>query len=89
MSRIVPELPLRYLDLCLTDLVRCTCFWSASLASFRCPFFCAQLANIYSTEFVVETADGKAGKRYRQVFRNNMQEKVTVAFRGSSFSFRY
>lgn len=39
-------------------------------------FIAAQLANIYSTEFVVETADGEAGKHYRQVFRNNMQEKV-------------
>ena len=35
-----------------------------------------QLANIYSTEFVVETADSRAGLKYRQVFRNNMQEKV-------------
>lgn len=37
-----------------------------------------QLANIYSTEFVVETADSRAGKRYRQVFRNNMQKKVRM-----------
>ncbi|CAB1111878.1 unnamed protein product [Ectocarpus sp. CCAP 1310/34] len=37
--------------------------------------FGAKLANIYSTEFVVETADRDAGKHYRQVFRNNMQEK--------------
>eukprot|EP00752_Nemacystus_decipiens_P012396 g10983.t1 len=37
--------------------------------------FGAKLANIYSTEFVVETADSRAGKKYRQVFRNNMQEK--------------
>ncbi|CAM9817632.1 unnamed protein product, partial [Hapterophycus canaliculatus] len=37
--------------------------------------FGAKLANIYSTEFVVETADRRAGKHYRQVFRNNMQEK--------------
>lgn len=45
---------------------------------FSFPICCvsAQLANIYSTEFVVETADRKAGKHYRQVFRNNMQEKV-------------
>lgn len=35
-----------------------------------------QLANIYSVEFVVETADERNGMHYRQVFRNNMQEKV-------------
>lgn len=40
--------------------------------------FVLQLANIYSTEFVVETADARAGKQYRQVFRNNMQEKVRM-----------
>ena len=33
----------------------------------------AKLANIFSTEFVVETADGR--HRYRQCFRRNMQEK--------------
>ncbi|CAM8927292.1 unnamed protein product [Rhodiola kirilowii] len=32
----------------------------------------AKLANIFSTEFVIETADGKRLKKYRQVFRNNM-----------------
>ena len=33
----------------------------------------AKLANIYSTEFVVETADGARSKRrYKQVFKNNM-----------------
>lgn len=33
----------------------------------------AKLANIYSTEFVVETCDGRgAGQQYRQVFRGNM-----------------
>lgn len=37
-----------------------------------------QLANIYSTEFVVETADERAGKHYRQVFTNNMQHKVNT-----------
>ncbi|CAM9664855.1 unnamed protein product, partial [Discosporangium mesarthrocarpum] len=35
----------------------------------------AKLANIYSTEFVVETADSRTGKHYRQTFRNNMLEK--------------
>lgn len=35
----------------------------------------AKLANIYSTEFIVETADSKNGKKYRQVFSNNMADK--------------
>lgn len=36
----------------------------------------AKLANIFSTEFVVETADGaRSGKRYRQVFRDNMSKR--------------
>lgn len=37
--------------------------------------FGAKLANIFSTEFVVETADSVRGKRYKQVFRNNMSSK--------------
>ena len=32
----------------------------------------AKLANIFSTEFTVETADGARGQRYRQTFRDNM-----------------
>lgn len=35
----------------------------------------AKLANIFSTEFVVETADSESGKKYKQVFRDNMQTK--------------
>ena len=35
----------------------------------------AKLANIYSTEFIVETADNKNKKIYKQVFKNNMSEK--------------
>ena len=35
----------------------------------------AKLANIFSTEFVIETCDGSREKRYRQVFRNNMGDK--------------
>lgn len=35
----------------------------------------AKLANIFSTEFIVETADAGAGKRYRQVFNDNMGHK--------------
>ena len=38
----------------------------------------AKLANVFSTEFVVETCDGGgSGRRYRQTFRNNMQDKDT------------
>lgn len=33
------------------------------------------MANIYSTEFVVETADKKTLKKYRQVFSKNMSVK--------------
>lgn len=32
----------------------------------------AKLANIFSTEFIVETCDGKRQRRYRQVFSKNM-----------------
>jgi DNA topoisomerase II len=32
----------------------------------------AKLANIFSTEFIVETADSERGKKYKQVFRQNM-----------------
>uniref|UniRef100_A0A6N2L3R4 DNA topoisomerase (ATP-hydrolyzing) n=1 Tax=Salix viminalis TaxID=40686 RepID=A0A6N2L3R4_SALVM len=35
----------------------------------------AKLTNIFSTEFVVETADGKRQKKYKQVFSNNMGGK--------------
>ncbi|KAH7306210.1 hypothetical protein KP509_22G002000 [Ceratopteris richardii] len=35
----------------------------------------AKLANIFSTEFIIETADGRRGRRYKQVFRNNMGTK--------------
>ncbi|GJU89399.1 DNA topoisomerase 2 [Tanacetum coccineum] len=35
----------------------------------------AKLANIFSTEFTIETADGKRNKRYKQVFTNNMGKK--------------
>lgn len=37
--------------------------------------FGAKLANIFSTEFIIETADNERGKRYKQVFRNNMNSK--------------
>ncbi|CAG8574232.1 177_t:CDS:10 [Acaulospora morrowiae] len=32
----------------------------------------AKLTNIFSTEFIVETADKSINKKYKQVFRNNM-----------------
>ncbi|EPS67102.1 hypothetical protein M569_07672 [Genlisea aurea] len=35
----------------------------------------AKLTNIFSTEFVVETADGKRQKKYKQVFSDNMATK--------------
>eukprot|EP00850_Spirogloea_muscicola_P007013 SM000034S12767 [mRNA] locus=s34:580239:590114:+ [translate_table: standard] len=35
----------------------------------------AKLANIFSTEFVIETADGKRQRKYKQVFSQNMSEK--------------
>jgi DNA topoisomerase-2 len=37
--------------------------------------FGAKLANIFSTKFVIETADIKTNKYYKQVFRNNMLQK--------------
>uniref|UniRef100_M1A902 DNA topoisomerase 2 n=1 Tax=Solanum tuberosum TaxID=4113 RepID=M1A902_SOLTU len=35
----------------------------------------AKLTNIFSTEFIIETADGKRQKKYKQVFSNNMGKK--------------
>lgn len=34
----------------------------------------AKLANIYSTEFIVETADRNTKKCYKQIFKKNMSE---------------
>ena len=36
----------------------------------------AKLANIFSTEFVIETCDGVRSKRYKQVFNENMTKKA-------------
>ncbi|CAB4268140.1 unnamed protein product [Prunus armeniaca] len=36
----------------------------------------AKLTNIFSTEFIIETADGKRQKKYKQVFTNNMGKKT-------------
>ena len=41
--------------------------------------FGAKLANIFSTEFVVETEDCQRGKHYKQIFRENMGEKEPPA----------
>ncbi|KAL3140495.1 hypothetical protein ABBQ32_005081 [Trebouxia sp. C0010 RCD-2024] len=38
--------------------------------------FGAKLTNIFSTEFIVETCDGQRGRRYKQVFSNNMSKKT-------------
>ncbi|KAH7527912.1 hypothetical protein FEM48_Zijuj05G0016600 [Ziziphus jujuba var. spinosa] len=35
----------------------------------------AKLTNIFSTEFLIETADGKRQKKYKQVFSDNMGKK--------------
>ena len=35
----------------------------------------AKLANIFSTEFVIETCDGRRKRSYRQVFSANMTAK--------------
>ena len=35
----------------------------------------AKLANIFSTQFIIETCDGSRQKRYRQVFSKNMSNK--------------
>ncbi|PNH12210.1 DNA topoisomerase 2 [Tetrabaena socialis] len=36
----------------------------------------AKLANIFSSEFTVETCDGSRQRRYKQTFSNNMQSKA-------------
>ena len=41
----------------------------------------AKLANIFSTEFVIETCDGTRQRRYRQVFRDNMTAKDAPAIK--------
>ncbi|GJN14056.1 hypothetical protein PR202_gb00831 [Eleusine coracana subsp. coracana] len=36
----------------------------------------AKLTNIFSTEFVIETADGRRQKKYKQIFSENMGKKA-------------
>merc|ERR1719450_1969841 len=35
----------------------------------------AKLTNVFSTKFIIETSDKTAGKKFRQVFENNMATK--------------
>ncbi len=49
----------------------------------------AKLTNIYSTEFRVTTADAKVGKKFTQVWYDNMgraDEPVIQSFRGKEFT---
>ncbi|OAV87385.1 hypothetical protein PTTG_29452 [Puccinia triticina 1-1 BBBD Race 1] len=50
----------------------------------------AKLANIYSTEFVVEAADKQTAKKYKQVFKNNMsvkeKPKITENKKGEEYT---
>jgi DNA topoisomerase II len=49
----------------------------------------AKLANIFSTEFIVETVDTKQKLKYRQIFRKNMSEKeepVITSYTGDSYT---
>lgn len=45
--------------------------------------FGAKLANIFSTEFTIETADAVNGKRYKQIFRDNMTTKDAPVIRAN------
>jgi DNA topoisomerase II len=52
--------------------------------------FGAKLTNIFSKQFTVTTADSKAGKKYSQVFRNNLSEigePTIVPFSKDQFDF--
>jgi DNA topoisomerase II len=42
-----------------------------------CNGYGAKLASISSTEFIVETIDSSIGKKYRQIFKNNMSVTET------------
>lgn len=50
----------------------------------------AKLANIFSLEFTVETADAERGKLYKQTFRKNMSDKgkpiITKNSKGESYT---
>ncbi|OQS00007.1 DNA topoisomerase 2 DNA gyrase B [Thraustotheca clavata] len=49
----------------------------------------AKLTNIFSTEFIVETGDAKAGLRYSQTWKNNMRERgepIITEYNGPDFT---
>ncbi|KAJ3363539.1 DNA topoisomerase 2 [Kappamyces sp. JEL0680] len=50
----------------------------------------AKLCNIFSTEFTVETADSASGKRFKQVYKNNMsikgEPKISTNSKGENFT---
>ncbi|KAA1105844.1 DNA topoisomerase 2 [Puccinia graminis f. sp. tritici] len=50
----------------------------------------AKLANIYSTEFIVEAADKQTAKKYKQIFKNNMsvkeKPKITENKKGEEYT---
>jgi DNA topoisomerase-2 len=51
--------------------------------------FGAKLCNIFSTEFVIETASSKKGLKYKQVFRNNMSKKEEPVILNDPNAFDY
>jgi DNA topoisomerase-2 len=51
--------------------------------------FGSKLANIFSTKFIIETADSSRGLKYNQTFTNNMQDKTQPAvtkFSGTDYT---
>jgi len=46
----------------------------------------AKLANIFSTEFTIETSDSQSGKKYKQTFKNNMGTKMSPSISKASGS---
>lgn len=60
-------------DIFAINFVRTTCYADAVTGGRN--GYGAKLANIFSTEFTVETYDSKHNKVYRQTFRDNMRVK--------------
>jgi DNA topoisomerase-2 len=50
----------------------------------------AKLANIYSTEFIIDTADKGSGQKYKQIWTDNMgkcgKAKITKNSRGEEYT---
>merc|ERR1719506_2280368 len=49
----------------------------------------AKLTNVFSTKFIIETADKSVGKKFQQVFENNLSKKGTpqvTPFKGPDFT---